>query len=131
MLEHLTFNPVRFWSEVYRVLNSAGLIFITTPNSLSLASSLSQLKRLLLRRCIGLDVRAILHSITSGHHWKEYSMREMADYFRALSPDFRVVHSEHYSYRDMSNSNPLYRTIVWIQETSSSAIISGRVVRCG
>jgi 2-polyprenyl-6-hydroxyphenyl methylase/3-demethylubiquinone-9 3-methyltransferase len=57
-----------------------------------------------------------LHSITAGHHWKEYSLREIADYFGAISPDFRVLHREHYSYRDLSNSYPLYRRIFWIQE---------------
>ena len=54
MLEHITFNPVRFWSEVYRIIRPEGLIILTTPNSLSLMNTLAQLKRLLLRRSVGI-----------------------------------------------------------------------------
>ena len=38
----------------------------------------------------GLSVHDILHIRTYGHHWKEYSAREISAYFRALSPDFEI-----------------------------------------
>ena len=41
-------------------------------------------------RKIGLSVKQIFHHVTFGHHWKEYSAREIVEYFRTLSPDFEV-----------------------------------------
>jgi 2-polyprenyl-6-hydroxyphenyl methylase/3-demethylubiquinone-9 3-methyltransferase len=35
-------------------------------------------------------VDEILTTPTHGHHWKEYSLSELARYFRLLSPDFVV-----------------------------------------
>ena len=41
-------------------------------------------------RRIGLSVKQIMARVTLGHHWKEYSAREINEYFAYLSPDFRV-----------------------------------------
>ena len=90
MREHLTFNPVRYWSEDYRVMKTGETLFITMPNS-QFHQHPANIKRILLRRCVGLPVRAILSDITSGHHWKEYSLGEIAAYFRAISPDIHVA----------------------------------------
>lgn len=116
VLEHITFNPIRFWSEVYRVMKDGAVLYLTTPNSLSLFSLLSQLKRMLTLDSIGPKVESILQSITSGHHWKEYSFSEIERYFSALSTDFECVYHEFYGYRDFSTTNPLYRAIYWAQE---------------
>lgn len=116
MLEHITFNPVRFWSEVYRIVRPEGLLMITTPNSLSLLNTLAQLKRLLLRQSIGIEVRGILNSISSGHHWKEYSLGEIRDYFVQISPDFQLVTAEFYEYRDPAALRNLHRLVHWFQE---------------
>jgi 2-polyprenyl-6-hydroxyphenyl methylase/3-demethylubiquinone-9 3-methyltransferase len=35
-------------------------------------------------------VADILGTITYGHHWKEYSPKEISQYFQSLSPDFKV-----------------------------------------
>ena len=38
-----------------------------------------------------------MHHGTFGHHWKEYSAREIVEYFGRLSPDFSVqVRKIHY-----------------------------------
>jgi 2-polyprenyl-6-hydroxyphenyl methylase/3-demethylubiquinone-9 3-methyltransferase len=118
MLEHITFNPIKFWSEVYRVIRSGGVIILTTPNSLSLINTLAQLKRLLLRKSVGIEVRAILSSISSGHHWKEYSLGEIREYFGRISPDFQVVKAEYYGYRDSVALKKLHRIIYWLQESA-------------
>jgi len=97
ILEHITFNPIAFWRQVHVVLRPNGMILVTTPNSLKLLSVLGALWNLVSLRRIGLSVKQIMHHGTFGHHWKEYSAREITEYFSALSPDFRVhVRKLHY-----------------------------------
>jgi SAM-dependent methyltransferase len=116
MLEHLTFNPVRLWSEAYRVVRSGGLVVITTPNSLSLFNVLATFKNLLTFRGVGISVAAILGGITTGHHWKEYSAKEIEAYLRSISPDFHLAHLSYYSYRDTRNGPALYRAIRFLEQ---------------
>lgn len=103
ILEHITFNPVRFWEQVYDALIPGGAIYITTPNSLRLANAVSTIKRVLMLHGVGLDVSAILSNVTYGHHWKEYSAAEIRKYFSSLSPDF-AVEIAYYSYRASSKT---------------------------
>jgi 2-polyprenyl-6-hydroxyphenyl methylase/3-demethylubiquinone-9 3-methyltransferase len=90
ILEHITFNPCDFWNRVHHLLQTGGKLYITTPNSLAAMSILSVLKRLVLLEGTGLDIPSILGTVTYGHHWKEYSRKEIMEYFRRLSPDFAV-----------------------------------------
>ncbi len=92
------------------------MLLLTTPNSFSLFNTMSQLKRLLTFQCIGPDVESILNQITSGHHWKEYSISEIKKYFIEISDDFRCLGYEFYSYRDHSQSKLHYRTLYVLQE---------------
>lgn len=39
---------------------------------------------------VGIDNLDILRTHTYGHHWKEYSKKELCHYFCALSDDFHV-----------------------------------------
>jgi hypothetical protein len=64
---------------------------------------LSAIKRILLLDGIGIDIPSIFGNVTYGHHWKEYSWREISEYFSILSPDFRVELCS-YSYRHHSYS---------------------------
>jgi 2-polyprenyl-6-hydroxyphenyl methylase/3-demethylubiquinone-9 3-methyltransferase len=97
ILEHITFNPIAFWRRVHTLLRPGGMILVTTPNSLKLLSVLGALWNLLSLRRIGLSVKQIMHHGTFGHHWKEYSSREIVEYFGRLSPDFSVkVRKIHY-----------------------------------
>jgi SAM-dependent methyltransferase len=90
VLEHITFNPVRFWRRIYELLSDKGLIYLTTPNSLRPAAILNHLLRLVTFKGLGLPVEDVLNTVTYGHHWKEYSSREIKEYFRLISPDFTV-----------------------------------------
>lgn len=90
ILEHITFNPVRFWKRMHELLRVNGIIYVTTPNSLKLLSLLGTVWNALTLRKIGIGVGQIVHEVTYGHHWKEYSAAELVEYFRILSPDFSV-----------------------------------------
>jgi 2-polyprenyl-6-hydroxyphenyl methylase/3-demethylubiquinone-9 3-methyltransferase len=90
ILEHITFNPVRFWQRVHALLAPGGIVYLSTPNALRPAAWVRQLGRLLAFRGIGIGLEEILGSVTYGHHWKEYSAWELHRYFALLSPDFSV-----------------------------------------
>jgi hypothetical protein len=74
-----------------------GLVYVTTPNSLTPWKILHAIKRLATFSGIGLTAPEIFYTVTYGHHWKEYSAREIRDYFSMLSPDF-AVEIAHFNY---------------------------------
>ena len=98
ILEHITFNPISFWRNIYRVTRSSGIIYISTPNSLNLYNVFRTLARIITFRGIGIPIGSIFSNVTYGHHWKEYSAAEIKKYFNILSEDFHVSTS-YYHYR--------------------------------
>ena len=90
VLEHITFNPVAMWKSIYRVLAPGGRIIITTPNFYDLDGKFWNFKRTIERMGGGIPVHEILHKDNFAPHWKEYSAREIRQYFTLLSPDFFV-----------------------------------------
>lgn len=90
VLEHITFNPVRFWQRVYELLSPGGLVYISTPNSMRPAEWMRSILHLLAFRGRGIGIEEIMQNVTYGHHWKEYSAWEIKRYFSLLSPDFDV-----------------------------------------
>ncbi len=109
IIEHLTFNPVVLWQSIYRIMKPGGRILVTTPNYYSLTGRAWNFKRFLNGFGGGLSVDDILMQNTYGHHWKEFSMREIAQYFSQLSPDFACVKSEYTDDRspeDKTGSSP-------------------------
>lgn len=95
IIEHITFNPVRMWKALYRVLAPGGRIVVSTPSYYSLQGRFWDPARLAARMGGGLLVDEILLVHDTAPHWKEYSMRELHRYFRLLSPDFRIAKSLH------------------------------------
>lgn len=88
ILEHITFNPIAFWRQVYRILAPGGRIVVTTPNYYSWKGRAWQFGRYLRGYGGGITVDQVLGTHTYGHHWREYSRREVLRYFQLLSPDF-------------------------------------------
>lgn len=95
IIEHLTFNPVAMWQEIHRVLSPGGRIVVTTPNYYFLRGRAWRPWRFLSLRGGGIPVEDILQLNDYGHHWKEFSMRELQQYFALLSPDFRISKKHH------------------------------------
>lgn len=91
IIEHITFNPVEFWRQVYRVLAPRGRILITTPNYYAWNGRMWDPKRFVTGFAGGISVDGILQTNTYGHHWREFSRRELIRYFCLLSPDFNTV----------------------------------------
>jgi 2-polyprenyl-3-methyl-5-hydroxy-6-metoxy-1,4-benzoquinol methylase len=102
MLEHIAFNPVAFWRRVWQLLADGGMIYVTTPNSFRMRALLKAFYRLVTFKGLGLPIDEVLTVITYGHHWKEYSAREIREYFHRLSPDFTVETS---TYPDADSKN--------------------------
>jgi len=90
IIEHLTFNPVAMWKQLYRMLAPGGRIVVTTPNYYALRGRAWDFERMQRMRGGGITVDDILHKPTYAPHWKEFSLREVVDYFARLSPDFAV-----------------------------------------
>ncbi|WP_297338034.1 class I SAM-dependent methyltransferase [Algoriphagus sp.] len=97
ILEHITFNPILFWKTIYQILKPGGIVYISTPNAFAFPNLIRNLKNLFLLKSIGITVEDIFSKVTYGHHWKEYSAKEVKHYFSMLSDDFEVqVHPYHY-----------------------------------
>ncbi len=105
ILEHITFNPVAFWTQVYRVLKPGGRLLLTTPNYYCLDGRAFDLCRPFNRMGGGIKVDDILLLNNTGPHWKEFSVKEVQRYFHVLSPDFVV---SKISYRHQHY--PIHRT---------------------
>ena len=88
VIEHLAFNPVAMWREIYRVMKPGARVVVTTPNYNALRTRVRQWWRAARGLGAGVDVGQVLGVHTLGHHWKEYSRRELERYFALLSPDF-------------------------------------------
>lgn len=95
IIEHITFNPVAMWREIYRVMKPGARIVVTTPNYYALRGRTWRWGRFLKRFGGGIDVLDILSRHTYAHHWKEYSLRELIYYFCVLSPDFMCLNPAH------------------------------------
>jgi 2-polyprenyl-3-methyl-5-hydroxy-6-metoxy-1,4-benzoquinol methylase len=94
VIEHLAFNPIPFWKQVYRVMKPGGRIIITTPNAFYFRSLNQRITRLFNGESVGLTVSQILSVGTYGHHWKEYTLDELRSYFTYLSPEFDASRSK-------------------------------------
>lgn len=106
IIEHITFNPIAMWKGLYRILAPQGKIIVTTPNYYFYKSRAWDLKRLLTRMGGGLPVHEILNVNTYGHHWKEFSAREIKTYFTLLSPDFLVSRLQYVNFPLRANISP-------------------------
>jgi len=95
ILEHITFNPVDMWKAFYRILRPGGRIIVTTPNYYCARNFFPAVLRLLSGRGAGISVSDIIQKNTYSPHWKEFSKKELAEYFESLSPDF-VVQKQQY-----------------------------------
>lgn len=91
IIEHITFNPVMLWRQLYRVLAPGGRIVVTTPNYYSAKGRAWRPLRFMAGMGGGISIDEVLGVPTYGHHWREYSRREMLRYFKLLSPDFVVA----------------------------------------
>jgi len=100
ILEHITFNPVDMWQAIQRVLKPAGQVIITTPNYYFWKSRAWDWPRFAKRMGGGIPVADILQEVTYGHHWKEYSAREIVHYFDILPTRLHVCHMEYLSFND-------------------------------
>ncbi len=129
IIEHITFNPVAMWREIYRVMKPGARIILTTPNYYALRGRSWRWGRFLKRFGGGIDPMDILAHKTYAHHWKEYSLRKLIEYFSLLSPDFACMHGayvEEYSAaypptiahrfaRQIEHSAPILRPDIYLE----------------
>lgn len=121
IMEHITFNPIVFWKRIYQLLKPGGMIYISTPNAFALPNYIRNLKNAILMRSIGITVDDILSKVTYGHHWKEYSAKEIRGYFQALSPDFEVeIHPYHYKNHELKSPYLMFKLLSRIGNTTKT-----------
>ncbi|MBI2381327.1 MAG: methyltransferase domain-containing protein [Gammaproteobacteria bacterium] len=96
ILEHITFNPVYMWRQIYRLLKPGGRLILTTPNYHYPGYCLRDWNRVLRGQSTGLPIAEILDIQTYGHHWKVYSAKDLRDYFRRVSPDFSIARLDYF-----------------------------------
>jgi len=106
VIEHLAFNPVTLWRELYRLLRPGGVLIVTTPNYYALRGRAWNISRFLRGHGGGLSVDEILATPTMGHHWREFSLAELRRYFQLLSPDWRIERALRLPHR--------YRRLAWL-----------------
>ena len=116
VIEHITFNPIALWRAIHRVLRPGGTIVVTTPNYYALRGRAWAPVRFVSGHGGGLTVASLISEPTLGHHWKEYSRKELKDYFTRLSADFRVAKAVHtHEYRAAEFTSVLRRTVMAIE----------------
>ena len=115
IIEHITFNPVELWKEIYRVITPEGRVVLTTPNFYWMQGNAWKLGRFLKGFGAGITVLDIINTNTIGHHWKEYSLKELQQYFCILSPDFNCVRHEFTSDEEVKSSF-LQKHIRWLRQ---------------
>lgn len=112
ILEHITFNPIQFWKLIYQILKPGGMIYISTPNAFALPSYVRAIKNAFGIKSIGITVDDIFSKVTYGHHWKEYSAKEIKKYFNILSPDFEIeVNTYNYKQYDLKPPYLLFKLL--------------------
>ena len=112
IMEHITFNPIPFWKTIYQILKPGGMIYISTPNAFALPNYIRNLKNTLLMKSIGITVPEIFSKVTYGHHWKEYSAKEIETYFQALSSDFEIeINPYHYQSFELKSPYLAYKVL--------------------
>ena len=91
IIEHDTFNPACFWKQIHRIQASGGRIVVITPNYCAWNGRVWRPWRFLRGLGGGISVDNILNVNTYSHHWHEFAMAELIQYFSLLSPDFRIA----------------------------------------
>jgi SAM-dependent methyltransferase len=122
ILEHLAFNPILLWKQVYRVLKPGGRIIVTTPNANHWPRLRDNLDRLAKGEGWGPSISEIMTVGTFGHHWKEYTTNEVKAYFQALSNDFRITRCTH---EDIGSTQPMPRDLPF---TTSSDMLHDTIL---
>lgn len=118
IIEHLAFNPIAMWREIWRVMKPGARIVVTTPNYYALRTRLRQWSRALRLLGGGVPAEQVISLHTLGHHWKEYSRRELHRYFALLSPDFAL---RNFAYTEAYQPAMLQRTggavVRWLERS--------------
>lgn len=113
-IEHITFNPVKFWSLIYKKLKPGGKIVITTPNYFFYKGTFAKdLKRLVKGFSSGISNYDILNVPDYAPHWKEFSAKDLAEYFSFLSSDFKI---NKFYYNDLYGHVPVSKLFSWCRK---------------
>jgi 2-polyprenyl-6-hydroxyphenyl methylase/3-demethylubiquinone-9 3-methyltransferase len=106
IFEHITFNPIPFWKKVHRIMKDHGIIYLSTPNAITVYAIIRTIYNVLSFKSIGISIHEIFQHVTYGHHWKEYSVHEIHQYFKSLNDGF-TVHTKKFTYKTVPPTNSL------------------------
>jgi SAM-dependent methyltransferase len=81
VIEHLNFNPLPVLQEINRILKPEGILYITTPNQVSLVNRIAIILGRSIRNSLNDSLTQVdqsKHAIC-GIHWREYTLKEIIE----------------------------------------------------
>jgi 2-polyprenyl-3-methyl-5-hydroxy-6-metoxy-1,4-benzoquinol methylase len=81
VIEHLNMNPLPVLQEINRILKPDGILYITTPNQVSLINRITLFLGGSIRNSISTSVTQIdqTQNTICGIHWREYTLNELVE----------------------------------------------------
>jgi len=81
VIEHMNFNPLPVLQEINRILKPEGILYITTPNQVSLVNRIAVLLGRSIRNPLNDSLTQVDETkhVICGIHWREYTLEELIE----------------------------------------------------
>jgi SAM-dependent methyltransferase len=113
VIEHLNINPLPVLQEINRILKPDGILYITTPNQVSLLKRITIIFGGSIRNSISTSVTQIARSQNTicGIHWREYTLKELIEILEITGFSIKKYS---FSNNTRKNTSPLIELIDFI-----------------
>lgn len=113
VIEHINVNPLPLLQEINRILKKDGIIYITTPNQVSLINRIKIILGRSIRNSISTSVTQIdqAQQTICGIHWREYTLGELIE---LLTVTGFTVRSSAFSHMSRKPSSPFLKKVFYM-----------------